>query len=975
MKIPSAFSISIKRSILTFVLLISAALSAISQQGVIRGIVYDSKNGETLVACQLALQGTTLGAITDLDGKFEIKDVVPGNYNIVFVYISYENLILPVTATRGDTVNLDVKLIPSTITINEVTVKGVRRVNTEMSVISALRSGNLIANGISSQQIAKSQDKDASEVIRRVPGISINDGRFVIVRGLTERYNTVWLNDASTPSSEIDKRAFSFDAIPSDLIDNILIFKTPAPELPADFSGAMINIKSKTLFDKNSISVNYSSGFLQGTTFQKFYSYAGGKSDWLGFDNGARALPADFPSTTEFRNLADNSTAEDKAEITRLGQEFSKIWTPDHGKARPDQSMSISLKHRFTAGKFSISNISALNYSNSISHEKVFRAAYQAYDTIRDQPRYSYDFNDLRYAEKVRIGALMNWILVFGNNQRIEFRNLFNQLGSSRTILRDGQNFYGGSYERSYELAYESRSVYSGQLGGQHSFNEEKTKFDWTLGYSYGNKKQPDIRRVKSLRGEDYPNDHPFTLSVNFNADPTQFGRLFLENNENIYVAGANLRQKLNLGIVMPELKAGFYTEYKDRKFAARNIGLAAANFTRFDFRLTKLPVDTANAFSDVVFNRIDSTMVETNINSEKGFRIDESTNLADSYMANNGLVAGYIGVLIPIGKSFDLYTGVRLESNNQLLDGFNEIGLPVNVNNNTLDLFPSLNMTIRLTEKTLLRFAYGKTVNRPEFREIAPYSFYDFEEKATIYGNDSLRNAYIQNIDARLEWYPNPGEMITFGGFYKKFDNPIEAHLKDFGTGWNYKYFNALNAQSLGMELDIRKTLVELADAGTFLRFFKDFTFVVNASLIKSSITNNDPTERDTVRQLQGQSPYLINAGVFYQNQEAGLSVNLMYNRIGERIAYVGDISNPHIWEMPFNSLDLTLDYQIGKHLTLKGGIRNLMDDSIVFKQFEEFNKDTDNDGTGDGIVVREQITRSYNPGRLFKLGLTMTF
>lgn len=954
-------------------LLFLGFLNASGQNGTLRGVVYDSKNGETLVACQMALQGTTLGTITDLDGTFEIKNVVPGNYNLVFVYISYENLIMPVVITKGDTLTLDVRLNPSTITINEVTVKGTRRVNTEMSVISSLRSGNLIANGISSQQISKSQDKDASEVIRRVPGISINDGRFVIVRGLMERYNAVWLNDASTPSSEIDKRAFSFDAIPSDLIDNILIFKTPAPELPADFSGAVINIKTKTLVDQNSLSVNYSAGVLQGTTFKDFYTYQGGKTDWLGFDDGSRALPSDFPATTDFRNLADNSSPEDKAEITRLGQEFSKVWSPDHTQARPDQSLSISLKRRFTAGKFSISNISALNYSNSLVHETISRAAYQAYDTIRDQPRYSYDFSDLRYAEKIRVGALMNWIFVFGNNQRIEFRNLFNQLGSSRTILRDGQNFYGGSYERSYELAYESRSVYSGQLGGQHSFNEEKTRFDWTLGYSYGNKNQPDIRRIKSLRGEEYPNDHPFTLSVNFNADPTQLGRLFLRNDENIYVAGANLRQKLNLGIVIPEIKTGFYTEYKDRRFSARNIGFAAANFSKFDFRLTRLPVDTVNSFGDAIFDRIDSVMVNENINSAKGFRIDESTNLSDSYQANNGLIAGYIGVLVPFGKTFDFYSGVRLEHNQQVLDGFNEIGQPIHLNNTRPDLFPTVNITAHLSKKTMLRFAYGKTVNRPEFREIAPYSFYDFEEKATIYGNDSLKNAYIQNIDIRWEWYPSAGEMVTFGGFYKKFDNPIEAHLKDFGTGWNYKYFNALSANSLGLELDIRKTLVELADAGNFLSFFKDFTFVVNASLIRSSITNNDPTERDSVRQLQGQSPYLVNTGIFYQNQENGLSVSLLYNRIGERIAYVGDITNPHIWEMPFNSLDLTLDYRIGPKLTLKGGIRNLMNDEIRFKQFEEFNKDINDDGIGDGMVTREQVTRSYYPGRLFKLGITI--
>ena len=261
-----------KRLILFILLFISLLHTSVAQQGIIKGTVTDSKTGELLPACQLALQGTTIGGITDFDGKFELRNVTPGNYNLVFIYVSYDNLILPVSVKKGETVSLEVKLIPATLTISEVTIKAVRRTNTEMSVISDLRGSDLIANGISSQQIARSLDKDASEVIRRVPGVSIRDGRFVIVRGLTERYNTVWLNGASTPSSEIDRRAFSFDAIPSDLIDNIYIYKTPAPELPADFSGAMINIKSKTLVDKNSISFTYSAGFLQHSTFKDFYS-------------------------------------------------------------------------------------------------------------------------------------------------------------------------------------------------------------------------------------------------------------------------------------------------------------------------------------------------------------------------------------------------------------------------------------------------------------------------------------------------------------------------------------------------------------------------------------------------------------------------------------------------------------------------------------------------------------------------------
>ena len=202
--------------------------------------------------------------------------------------------------------------------------------------------------------------------------------------------------------------------------------------------------------------------------------------------------------------------------------------------------------------------------------------------------------------------------------------------------------------------------------------------------------------------------------------------------------------------------------------------------------------------------------------------KIDESSNLSDSYSASNRLAAGYMGLKLPVSKALNLNGGVRVESNTQTLEGFNEIGDSVLVDNHHIDFFPSLNFTYNFTKELLLRLAYGRTINRPEFREISPFSFYNFEEKATVYGNPDLKNAYINNYDLRVEWYPSLGEMITLGGFYKEFSNPIEAHLKDYGSGWNYKYFNAINADVYGLELDVRKTLSVLGEQDNFSKVFQ---------------------------------------------------------------------------------------------------------------------------------------------------------
>jgi hypothetical protein len=247
-----------------------------SQKGGIKGVISDSKTEEVLIGANILIQGTDLGTSTDLDGSYVLQNISPGDYNLVFSYTSYKTQIVRVTIIKDEVVELAIKLEEESIVLDGVTVTATRKSDSEVSMISSIKMSNLVVSGVSSQQISKSQDRDASEVVRRIPGVTIRDGRFVIVRGLIERYNAVWLNNASTPSSEADVRAFSFDVIPSNAIDRILIFKTPAPELPADFAGAAIQIFTKSNADENGISFSYTTGFNNQATFNKNYeTYSG----------------------------------------------------------------------------------------------------------------------------------------------------------------------------------------------------------------------------------------------------------------------------------------------------------------------------------------------------------------------------------------------------------------------------------------------------------------------------------------------------------------------------------------------------------------------------------------------------------------------------------------------------------------------------------------------------------------------------
>ena len=968
------------QKLIVFTSFIFNSLFVISQTGTINGIVIDKKTKETIIGANVIISGTTIGKSTDLNGFFEITNLKTGKYTLNISFISYNNVVLKdIKVESGKVTNLKIEIEEKSTSIEGVTVTERKKTDTELSVMNTIKQSNLVVSGISSQQIAKSQDKDASEVIRRVPGITIIEGRFVVVRGLIERYNTVWLNNATTPSSESDVRAFSFDVIPSNMIDRMMIYKTPAPELPADFAGAAIQIYTKNIPEKNSLSVSYNAGLQQGTSFNNFYRYKGGKTDWLGFDDGTRDLPSGFPSSEEFNKLNNFSgTSEQiqsqKAEITRLGRSFNKIWTTDKISAPNDNSLSLGITRKFKLGNMNISNISSLSYSNSFDFNKINKNGFISYDTVKDISNYSYKYIDEEYSNTVKVGALFNWSFLLNKNNIIELRNIFNQNGNTKSNLRSGKDFYSDAINgvkiQATELSYTSRTTYSGQLSGQHKLNDSKTKLDWTLGYAYANKLQPDNRRTKAnyydADGDTTnPNYGKYAFTITNDADADNNGRLYKDMNENIRIGAINFEEKLRIKSFYPELKTGIYLESKKRSFNARNIGYTIAFAGNFDWNLLFIPID--------------QLYLDTNINFPSGIRVNDGTSKADSYKAENELIAGYIALKFPITPLLSIYAGVRIEKNKQVLSGFSRKTLsPVEILYDTLDFFPSIYATYSFTEKSLLRFAYGKTINRPEFREIASYSYYDFELRSTVYGNDTLKSAYIHNFDLRYEWYPSFSEMITLGVFYKHFNNPIEySLLPTAGSGGiEYGFLNTEASKSAGIELDLRKSLNLWGKKTSFLKNFKDLTLTFNASYIYSKIdVSSGSYERDKKRPMQGQSPYIINTGIYYQNDSLGLMISLMYNVIGKRIILVGNRNSPHIYEMPFNLVDLTINKSIGKHLTAKFGIKNLLNETVKFAQTVEFNKDINNDGVGDGIVEREQETKSFQPGRYFSIGFNYNF
>lgn len=955
----------IKRLLLIAVWMI-ISVSGMAQNGVIKGTITDANTKETLIGATVMLQGTTKGAISDFDGNYVIDKVAKGSYNLVISYISYDNQIIRAELTDGNEATINIELKSASLDIAEVQIVAKRRDNTEVSMLSSLKAGSLIVSGITAQQISKSQDKDAAEVIRRVPGITITDGRFVIVRGLIERYNSVMLNGATAPSFEADKRAFSFDAIPSGMISNILIYKSPAPELPADFAGAAIDVVMKTDADENSLVVAYGTKYVEHTTFNNnFQTYKGGKTDWLGFDDGTRSIPKGVPDVEGFNDLYKFKSIDDyvqkTTELVKASKLFSNNWETKTKTPIPDQNLSITLQRRFVLGKVTLGNISSLSYNTSSDFQNVHRQQYQYYSEEQQRMIPAFDFQDEKSNESTKIGFIHNWNLLYGNNQKLEFRNFLNQMGNKTTIKRDGVNYYNVDTIRSYDLRYQSRLIYSGQLAGEQHFNQDRTKLNWMVGYGYTNNAQPDNRRLTFVLDNNSQSEHYNDYYLSLQNVPNAYlgGRLWLNLDEHVIDYKADLEHLFHVfnNESVWTLKAGLDYQHKKRSFTSRLIGAIAY----------RNPPDIFYQTPSEIFSEQNIYFEQTAPYSHDGIVYKDNTFAKNSYDGEDKVLSGYVGLKVPVTKKLTIYGGVRVEKFNRKLSNFYEKTANLNtdsmdIKRDTVNFFPSVNITYNLNDKNLLRFSYGKTINRPEFREMSSFEYQDFDMFAIVHGSDTLKSAYIDNYDIRYEWYPSKGEIVSMAAFYKDFTNPIEVFLIPAGTGYDYKPFNTEKAYSMGLELDVRKQFLEFENSKGLLQYLKNLTLIFNTSLIKSEInTTKQDFAINKKRIMQGQSPYIVNLGLNYASEASRFSVGINYNKLGKRIAYVGTPLNPHTWELPRNSLDLTIQKQLGKRVTLKAGIKDILNNPVRFVQYY---------GPDDNIEVD---TYRYTPNRSFSAGVVV--
>jgi outer membrane receptor protein involved in Fe transport len=952
----------------SFLILLTANF-AFAQTGRISGTILDSKTGETLPGATAMIEGTSKGASADFDGKFVINNVALGKVTLVINYISYNpKKITGIEVKAGEPIDINVLLDASTsqdLTEVEVVVTLNKENNT--ALVLQQKNNASVSDGISAETIKRSPDKNTSDVLKRVSGASIQDNKFAVIRGLNDRYNAAYLNGAPLPSTESDRKAFSFDIFPSNMLDNLVIIKTARPDLPGEFAGGIIEINTKNIPEKNFISASMGAGYNTITNGKDQIYYKGGKTDWLGLDDGTRALSKDMPSFTDF--------PVDIHEQAKLAKSLPvSDWSKYNKKFQPNSSFQISGGYNFKRKEKDFFGIlGSVTYNNTNNYYTTSRTTYQSGRPNDPTDPLLLDklYYDATYQTQKLVGALLNMSCKINDNNSISFKNLYSISSDDKTITRGGTTTPNELHPNEINATaywFTQNIITTSQLIGDHFVKKAKLKINWNGGYSQIKREVPNLRRHFYSR-ETFLENKQTDPSEPPIYDPTdtifkaQFGSpksnssdyagvsLWTILNEKVYSAKLDASRifKLNPNFTLEGKLGGFY-QTRNRTFDFRQFIYSPYNIlggtTSFSSTIQYLP-------ENQIFSQQNMGLLQEGTagnNNIGGFVIGESTYPDSPYSAEAKLIAGYGMLDLKFKSSWRLITGARYESYYQRIsynDGLFVINNKVNTVDTVVnDILPSANLIYSPTEKINVRGSYSRTLNRPEFRELAPFLFFDFNSGFSLNGDPYLERATIDNYDLRFEWFPNGGQLVSVSGFYKHFINPIEM-FKGQGT-YQVVYGNTPSAYAQGVELEYRINIGNFYknDSSTLGKILNNTTVFSNLALIQSQVDAKAPKNpllagsvSNYNRPLQGQSPYLFNAGISYVDNEYNFSFSAMLNRVGPRIYIVGNNIYQEIWEYSRTVMDLQATKSFYKNrLEFRFNVKDLFANNQNLQYYQNF-------------------------------------
>lgn len=898
--------------------------------GQLTGKIIDIEKQQPIHGAQIFISGLALELLSDKNGEFT-TELPEGRYSISVIHTAFATQTIDdIVIHSQQSTSQQIELTPAGLELAEFIVLAPYLEGSVASVVAEERNSSAVAEVLGAEQMSKSGDSNAAAALKRITGLTVVGGKFVYVRGLGERYSNALLNGSSLPSPDPTRRVVPLDMFPTGILDSMFIQKTYSADMPGEFGGGTIQMKTKSIPEDFFLKLSLSTSFESGSTFATGHTYKGGKYDWLGVDNGRRDLPSDLKNATAGdRELKQNNivfsngfTAE---EIEQFGQAMPKNYDTQEKSLPPDFVISLStgnsIKKKYNTFGYTV----GLSYSNAWSNEAREKREFSVEGEDNKLVENS-DSNKETTEQTIDTSGILSLGAQLGDHHKITSTTLLIRKTSNSTKLSNSEN--ADNIFRSTELEWTERSLLTQQLAGNHQFDwQQSINLDWRYAYSKAVRYAPDFREYTyKLINDEY------IFSDRGDSNKRQYSDL------------DDKAQEIGLDISFPFKHIGDETTLK--------FGAALVNKSR-DSKMRTYTFGSDSIPSDIRrLTSLEDIFTDENISAE-GFRLMEITRATDNYTAEQDITSFYAMIDALWTEQYRITGGIRNERSSQnvktfkLFDPSNE---PIIADLSTSDMLPSLVATWFIKKDMQIRAGMSRTLSRPDFKELSEAPYTDPVTGDEKRGNAELQRTVINNVDLRWEWYFSSNENMSLGVFYKKFNKPIEESLSKLGGDAFISTFqNADTANNMGIEAEVRKDFSFLGDQ------YADYYVSSNVAWIRSRIKLNPEkasVQTSNNRPLQGQSPYVINFQLGYDHFEKGINASLLYNVSGSRISEVGTIGRPDKYQQAFHQLDFVLGYKFKENLKFKFKLNNLLNPAVTIKQ-------------GD------KTTSSYHKGRKLSLGL----
>jgi outer membrane receptor protein involved in Fe transport len=879
-------------------------------QGRIVGRVVDAGNGVGISDAGIQVVGTTMGTVSGVEGRFTINNVPAGTVTILVRRIGYTpKTITGLFLVRGQTLQQDISLSAANILLSAQVVTADAERGSVNSALDKQRTSTNVVSSITSEQISKSPDGDAAQAVGRVSGVSVQDGKYVFVRGLGDRYTQTSLNGARIPSPEPEKKVVPLDMFPTGLLQTITTVKTFTPDQPGDFAGAQVDIQTREFPAQRTWTFGTSTGGSDAVFGKQVLMPNYVRGDVLAMGSTHRQLPQFLASFGNF-----SSGVPSQNDYNRMVSEFRNSWTPQMTEGSANASTSVSVGGTDFGVGYLVSTTYSYSQEARINQERALALAQGG-----SEPTAVDKFSGESGKSSVLWGGLANFSKLAGNRTRIAFNNTYNRTMDSEARRERGVSENLGIPFIINRQKYVERGIYSSQLLIQSDITaNQKIELAGTLS---------GVSRIEPDRSEFV--QALFTNPYNNELMAPQW---FSSSNEGAVRTFSDLHETAQ------EFRAFHRIQFGE---PGRMLAVKTGGLIRHTVRDAN---STAYSVSGKGLNQSYREMQPEQL--FRLFRYDRvwqvtPIGVGGNYDVSDFNYAGYTMVEKEFNPQWQMITGVRAEYSDVLLKAEPTIGAKSFTHPLFLDVLPALAVTYRPNDFINFRVSASQTLSRPEYRELAPIMYREVMGFDNVFGNPKLERALVQNYDFRWEWYPNAGEVVSVALFAKQFTNPIERVYQGSSGTRIITFVNAEGANNYGVELELRKNITD------------NWMVSTNATVMESDIRIAKGTSAvtNTNRPMVGQAPYMFNTGVTWTSNTGVASATLLYNVVGARITEAGEVPLPDVKEMERNIVDVSVRFPLINNISVRMDIKNILDAPYRFMQ---------------GPVVRE----SYRIGRGLNIG-----